>query len=79
MRVIFLPEDSRRYDTPDGAKTDLQRRADGALGLVPDVVGLVGQDRGHVALASRVSEKEAEVPDAVLFRVGDEHEADDAD
>lgn len=76
---LGLFEGCRREDAADSTEANEQGAADAPLGLHADVVGLVGQHCGNVALAPGGAEEEAEVSDAVTRVVSRDHEADNGE
>jgi hypothetical protein len=75
--LIVLAERRGRQDAARGAEADLQGAGHDSLGLAADVVGVVGQDGGDIALAPGLAEEDAEVFHRVVLVVGRHHEAHD--
>ena len=70
-RRILGPEDRPPADTADAPESDKHRRAEGALPLAADVVGLVGECGGDIGVCARGDEEDAEV--ACGWRRGEAH------
>lgn len=66
-------------DATQSAHADLQRRRHRPFRLRPDVVGLVGQNRGDVGLSTGGAQKESKVSETASLVIGGDHQTDDAD
>ena len=70
-RRILGPEDRPPADAADPAESDKHRRAEGALPLAADVVGLVGEGGWDIGVCACGDEEDAEV--ACGWRRGEAH------
>jgi hypothetical protein len=74
---ILRPEDRGPDNPTDSTGAHQRRRAEGALPLPSDVIGLVGQHAGDVSIVGHGRQEDAEVPDTGGLAVAEEHEPHD--
>ena len=74
----FLGGDSLEHggtkDTTNATESDLQSRANRALGLVANVVGLICKNGRDVALAAGIAEEETEVASKIALSICSHHQ-----
>lgn len=77
-RRVALPKHSGCDNTTNGTETNLQSRCRRAFTLHADVVCLVREDGGYVALTTHNTEEEPKVTHIIILDIGDKHETNEA-